>query len=148
MQGGKDPGYTGQGDKADLDHHAKQLNPNNPLFRPKGGATTATASTSTASVGSLPRAALAGSGVGPGCQPVKGPVVPVSKAPAGPVGKAAAGGGGGHPHHGGGTAVAAAAGVGGGGGGGGHAHHGGGKAAAAGGVGGGRAAAGGGGGEG
>lgn len=39
VQGGKSPGYEGKGDKADLDNHARQLNPNNPLFHAKGGAT-------------------------------------------------------------------------------------------------------------
>lgn len=38
VQGGTSPGYQGKGTKADLDNHAKQLNPNNPLFVPKGGA--------------------------------------------------------------------------------------------------------------
>ncbi|CAF3191337.1 unnamed protein product [Rotaria sp. Silwood2] len=33
---GHQQGYTGKGNKADLDHHAKQLNPNNELFRPRG----------------------------------------------------------------------------------------------------------------
>lgn len=31
--GGHKPGYQGKGTKADLDHHAKQLNPQNSLFR-------------------------------------------------------------------------------------------------------------------
>jgi hypothetical protein len=35
-QGGN-VGYQGQGTKADLDNHAKQLNPNNPLYQPRGG---------------------------------------------------------------------------------------------------------------
>jgi hypothetical protein len=30
------PGYTGKGNKADLVNHAKQLNPNNSLYRPSG----------------------------------------------------------------------------------------------------------------
>ncbi len=34
--GGHQPGYQGKGTKADLDHHAKQLNPNNSLYRPSG----------------------------------------------------------------------------------------------------------------
>jgi len=38
VQGGTSPGYQGKGTKADLDNHAKQLNPNNALFSPKGGA--------------------------------------------------------------------------------------------------------------
>ncbi|CAF5115615.1 unnamed protein product, partial [Rotaria sp. Silwood1] len=33
---GHQPGYPGKGTKADLVNHAKQLNPNNSLFQPKG----------------------------------------------------------------------------------------------------------------
>ena len=32
---GHEKGYSGKGDKADLDNHANQKNPNNPQYQPK-----------------------------------------------------------------------------------------------------------------
>jgi hypothetical protein len=34
--GGHQPGFQGKGNKPDLDNHAKQLNPNNSLFKAPG----------------------------------------------------------------------------------------------------------------